>query len=177
MSDEPLPGSHTHTKTELYDLGCTQHISPYHEDFENFENIPPMHFCAANKESFSAVGKGKMVIDVPDGADISQLQLTEVLYSPEVSYTLISIGKLNEKGFKATFHDGKCVIKGPDGVHIGAVPKTKKSIYKVKHKHELEEANSMTVETLTLEQLHCCMGHISPLITLKLMKDGFVTGV
>ena len=51
-----------------------------------------------------------MVIDIPNGADISQLRLTEVLYSPEVGYTLVSVGQLDDTGFLATFGSGKCVI-------------------------------------------------------------------
>ena len=65
-----------------------------------------------------------MVIDIPNGAEISQLKLTEVLYLPEVGYTLVSIGQLDEKGFDITFLGGKCTIKGPDGKQVGAVPRT-----------------------------------------------------
>jgi len=168
------PGQYAYVKAKLYDSGCTQHISPFQDDFENLRDIPPKSFLAANKQSFSATGKGEMVIDVPNGADISQLRLTEVLYSPEVGYTLISIGKLDEKGFSATFSDGKCVIHGPDGKRVGEVPKNTKWLYRVEH--EGEQANP-GVETLTLDQLHRRMGHISPAIAQKLVKDGFVTGV
>jgi hypothetical protein len=72
-----------------------------------------------------------MVIDVPIGANFSKLQLTEVLYSPEVGYTLISIEKLDEKGFLATFSGDKCTICGPDGRCVGKVPKSGKGLYKV----------------------------------------------
>ena len=76
---------------ELFDSGCTQHISPYCNNFENFHDIPPKTFRAANKQSFSAIGKGDLVINVPDGTEVSRLRLTEVLYSPEVGYTLVSV--------------------------------------------------------------------------------------
>ena len=90
---EPLkPGQYALVQAELYDSGCTRHISPYREDFESFSGIPPMSFSTANKQKFNASGKGEMVIDVPNGIEISQLRLTEVLYSPEVGYTLVSIG-------------------------------------------------------------------------------------
>jgi len=54
-----------------------------------------------------------MVIDVPNGSSISQLKLTEVLYSPEAGYTLVFIGHLDEAGFTITFANGKCVIHDP----------------------------------------------------------------
>ena len=92
-----------------------------------------------------------MVIDVPNGADVSQLRLTEVLYSPEVGYTLVSVGHLDEKGFTVTFSGGQCIIQGPDGSHIGAIPKTK-GLYHVAH-DQPEEAN-LADEELSLDQFH-----------------------
>ena len=42
--------------------------------------------------------------------------------------------------------------------------------------HEGESANAAE-EAITLDQLHCRMGHISPGIVKKLVTQGFVTGV
>jgi len=78
--------------TEVYDSGCTSHISPYRNNLKNFIEISPKSFQAANKQDFQAVGKGEMVIDLLNGANILQLHLMEVLYAPEVGYTLVSIG-------------------------------------------------------------------------------------
>ena len=96
--------------TELYDSGCTNHILPYHNQFENFEDIVPRHFCAANKQSFSTIGKWQLVINIPNGSETSQLRLTGVLYLPEVSYMLVSVERLDEAGFTMTFGGGKCII-------------------------------------------------------------------
>jgi hypothetical protein len=174
---EPLkPGQYAFIQAELYDSGCTRHISPYRKDFESFVEIPPMSFSAANKGKFSALGKGEMVIDVPNGVEVSQLRLTEVLYSPEVGYTLVSIGRLDEKGFTATFGDGKCIIRGLDDECVGSIQKNRRGLYKVEHELNIEEVNAVE-ETLTLEQLHRRMGHISPLIARKLVENQLVTGV
>jgi len=54
--------------TELYNSRCTNHISPYQDQFKNFEEIVPRHFHAVNKQSFSTIGKGKLVIDIPNTA-------------------------------------------------------------------------------------------------------------
>ena len=119
--------------TEVYDSGCTSHISPYWNDLKNFIEIAPKTFQAANKQDFQALGKGEMVVDIPNGADISQLCLMEVLYSPKVWYTLVSVGRLNDNGFSATFGGGKCTIRGPDGKELGSVPKMTRGLYKVVH--------------------------------------------
>ena len=72
---------------ELYDSGCTNHISPYRNQFQNFKEIIPRYFHAAKKQSFSTVGKGDLVIDVPNSIETSQLCLTEVLYTHPKSAT------------------------------------------------------------------------------------------
>ncbi|OJA13051.1 hypothetical protein AZE42_11791 [Rhizopogon vesiculosus] len=77
---------------ELFDSGLMRHISPYRDQFESFATIPPKSFAAANKQHFDATGIGEMVIEVPNGVDVSKLRLTEVLFLPEVGYTLVSIG-------------------------------------------------------------------------------------
>ena len=61
------------THTELYDSGTTRHISPYRKMFEEFTDIPPKTFNAANKQQFDAVGQGEMIIEVPNGLDASKL--------------------------------------------------------------------------------------------------------
>ena len=177
VADKPSKsGQYAFLQAELYNSVCTRHISPYREDFESFVEIPPMFFSAANKQKFNASGKGEIVIDIPNSIEISQLQLTEVLYSPEVSYTLVLIGRLDDNGFTATFGDGKCVIRGPDDECIGIILKNKRGLYKVEHKLDIKQANAVD-ESLTVQQLNCRLGHISPIIAKKLIKDKLVTSV
>ena len=100
--------------------------------------------------------------------------MTEVLYSPEVGYTLVSIGRLDEKGFSVTFGGGKCIIRGPDSAEVGSIPRNEKRLYKVEHE---EGTENFVKPTLTLDQFHRWMGHISPTLAHKLVQDKFVTGV
>ena len=66
ISTETIPATET---AELYNSGCTNHISPYKSQFQNFQDIAPRHFHAANKQSFSTTGKGDLIIDVPNGLE------------------------------------------------------------------------------------------------------------
>lgn len=52
------------TQVEIFDSGTCCHISPYCDAFSNISDIPPRPLRAADKQSFSAVGKGDMVIEV-----------------------------------------------------------------------------------------------------------------
>lgn len=137
-------------------------------------DISPQPFHAANKQSFSATGIGEMTVDIPNSVDASKLQLTEVLYSQEVGYTLVSFGNLDDKGFAATFGGGKCIITGPDGKQVGEIHKNHKGLYCVEHSSKTAE---VAIEEITLTQFHHQMGHISPETTQKLIQKSFVTGV
>jgi hypothetical protein len=117
------------------------------------------------------VRMGEMTIDIPNSTNISQLRLTEVLYSPGVGYTLVSVGCLGGNGFSVAFANGKCMIQGPDGEHIGAIPKTGHGIYQVAHEPKLV---NVATEVLTLDQFHHCMGHISTEMAWKLIDKGFM---
>ena len=169
-----MESTHMTGTAKLYDLGCMNHISPYQDQFQNFKKIIPRHFCAVNKQSFSTVGKGDLVIDIPNGTENSQLCLTEVLYSPKVSYTLVSVECLDECSFTITFGEGKCVLHGPDGAKVGEVLRNSSKIYKVEH--EVGEAG-VVEEKLSLDQFHQQMGHVLPGVARELVKDGMVVGV
>ncbi|KAF8644347.1 hypothetical protein AX14_009429 [Amanita brunnescens Koide BX004] len=76
--------------TEIIDSGCSRHLTPHRNSLTNYVEIEPKLFRAANKRNMKAVGMGKMSIDVPNGNRSSKLELIEVLYTPEVGYTLVS---------------------------------------------------------------------------------------
>lgn len=160
-------------RIKIFDSGTTKHISPYKSNFTSIQAIPPGNLCAANKHKFSAVGIGELTIDVPNGVNSLKLELHKVLYLPEVGYTLISIGRLDDQGFTMTFGNKKCIIKGPDGDQVAEIPKDSKGLYCLEH----DKSANATVEQILLDQFHRHMGHISPVLAKKLVKDKFVTGV
>jgi len=162
------------TRIEVFDFGATTHISLYQSDFTIFEPIPPKILCAANKQGFCAIEKGEMVLDLPNGDTTSKLCLSKVLYSSETSYTLVSIGRLNDKGFSATFSSGRCIICDKSGTQVAEIPRNGKGLYKM-----VREGNKINVaeEALTLDQLHRRLGHISASAARKLVSDRLVTGL
>ncbi|KZT18200.1 hypothetical protein NEOLEDRAFT_1195111, partial [Neolentinus lepideus HHB14362 ss-1] len=100
----------------------------------------------------------------PNGVDLSKLRLTEVLYSLEIGYTLISVGRLDEAGYSMMFGQGRCVIRDEDGEVISEIPRSSKGLYHVIHKSvepEDEHAN-VAKEHVSIMELHRRMGHIAP---------------
>ena len=172
IKDSMEPENQAHI--EVYDSGCTRHITPYCKAVTDFTEISPKLFQVANQQSFNAVGTGEMVINIPNGVRTSQLKLTEVLYSSDVGYTLVSIGQLDDAGFTVIFANGKCIIQEQNRQQVGIVVKSGWGLYRVAHNSDI--ANTAT-EVLSLDQFHHCMGHISPETTRKLVTNGLVTEV
>ena len=138
-------------RIEVYDSGCTKHNTLYRNAITDFTKIPPKSFQAVNKQSFKVIGAGEMTIDILNSAKILQLKLTDVLYSPEIGYTLVSIGHLDDSGYSISFSDGKCVIKDSSGENIGIILKNCNGLYKVTHE---EDKCDIAQEVLTLDQFH-----------------------
>ncbi len=94
----------------LFDSDATNHMS-WQE--ENFEEMKPYDSKMKVGDGRSLPVKGickiKMNIICLNGSLID-LVVHDVLYVPDISTNLISIGILNKKGFKILFEDDKCII-------------------------------------------------------------------
>jgi hypothetical protein len=170
-------------RVELYDSGSTCHLSPYHADFQNFEDLPARPFKTANTQQFDAVGCGNHVVEVPNGLETTRLLLHDVLYAPAVGYTLVSIGRLDILGYHASFGDRKLEIHNPNGHRIGVIPRTGHGLYRIVVPasycpigfRDIDE--TAAVEKVTLCELHHHMGHIAPNIVKNLVIKGLITGI
>ncbi|THH02199.1 hypothetical protein EW026_g594 [Hermanssonia centrifuga] len=146
-------------ETELYDSGVTQHMSPYRHHFIDFEAIPPKPISAANNCTFHIMGKGNI----------------DVLYAPDIGVTLVSVSHIIAAEFKVVFVKDSCSIFNPNGNLIGEIPATG-VFYHVYHSKSMDYARRMK-KILTIDELHCLIGHISHNAARDLVKKGLVLGV
>ena len=129
----PIEGE-DQTHVELYDSGVTHHILPYKSGFTTYSPLPtPVLLNIANKQQFPALGTGTMVIQVPNENELSTLTLQNVLYVPSVSYTLISLGALDQMGYQATIGGGHLDLITPEGICIGRILQLSHRLYCVLH--------------------------------------------
>jgi hypothetical protein len=88
----------------------------------------------ANKTIFNATGIGSMNISIPNGDKMVKVTLTNVLYSPDLSFILISLSRCDKSGYLAILKDKKCTISDPKGKLVGIIPMSNDGLYKVEHK-------------------------------------------
>ncbi|KIL61434.1 hypothetical protein M378DRAFT_43768, partial [Amanita muscaria Koide BX008] len=56
------------SRTEVMDSGCSRHLTPNRDALENYTEIEPKFLRAADKKAMKAVGKGDMIVELPNGS-------------------------------------------------------------------------------------------------------------
>ena len=167
----------THSSiAELYNSGASQHFSPFHDQFVRFKTIPPRPISAAEKRTFQAVGQGDIYIEVPNGDKSTCILLKDVLYTPSMGVTLISISKLTAAGYSALFRNSVCCIFNHYKKLVGEV-EVSNGLYRIKHQSKAFAGAAQTVQMLTMEELHRCLSHISPTMIQEMLSKGMAEGI
>ena len=75
-----------------------------------------------------ATGVGRMRVDILNGNESTEVTLKDVLYCPDLGYTLVSLVKCDTAGFTVVLKDKSCCIKDSKGIQIGKIPQ-KQGLY------------------------------------------------
>ena len=154
--------THTnHVTSELYDSGATRHMTPYKEALANYSVIMPKPINAANQHTFHAIGQGDLPICVPNGKAFTNITLRDVLHTPEIVFTLVSVGLIDEAGYTVTFKGSTCTICDASHKMVGCFPK-REGLYWVDTNHAESASISLTDASLSMTNAHRRLGHISP---------------
>lgn len=172
---EELKRNDPTVEVEMYDSGCSHHMSPYRKTFSTFKEIAPRNLSAANQQKFTAEGVGRKVIDVPNGPTTSKFELPTCLYAPALAFTLISIAQLDDKGFKCTFGDQKLIISDKVGKVVGIIPKVAGGLYTTT-KICTPTAN-VAADHIPLMEAHRRLAHIAPSSIKEGIRSGKIRGI
>jgi len=99
----------------IVDCGASSHFSPDKFKFVNFQAISPEPIRAADGHTFSAIGCGDLVVNLPmhNGENGPSVTLKQVYYAPKMAFTLVSVACLDKAGCSLVIEDGRCVIRSP----------------------------------------------------------------
>ena len=172
-SDDEEEEAHTNKATgtvigndlDLYDSGASKRMSSRLQEFITYTPIKPKPIRAADKRTFDAVGKGDLRIEVPNGERSSSIVLKNVLHCPSVGPTLVSISKIAAAGATVVFQGTTCRIFNSKNENIGEIG-VQGGLYKVMHNQD-EHAGAAGEITISLDDMHRRMGHISPRASRK----------
>jgi len=169
-------GLNSQEETTLFDSGASRHMSSYRGQFLDYKPIVPKPITAADNHTFHAIGKGDLMILLPNGKGHSRIRLRDVLYAPKMGITLISISKLDLAGYAALFRDKRCQIFDARKKKLGEVP-LNKGLYCVKRLRRIFAGLAKASDLLTMAEVHTRLGHIAPTAIRAMLKDGTITGI
>ena len=166
------------TDINLYDLGASRHMSGFCHRFMKFVKITLKPITAADRRSFSAVGKGNKWVYLPNRKEKAlRVLLKDVLYVPAMGVTLVSISCIAAAGSTVVFTGSTCLIFNNKKKVIGTI-QVKSGLYWVFSTHPLEGeyAGKARVEVL-IDELHHRLGHVSHERARMLVSKNLVEGV
>jgi hypothetical protein len=165
----------------ILDSGASHHFSPDHPQFQNYkELVSPEPIRAADGQTFSAVGKGDIQIELPNGDQKpTPIMLKSIYYSLHMAFTLMSVSCIDRAGFSLFIKGGTCVIQSLKSNIIGHIPQVR-GLYHVndsptssQHTH----ITSTTVKQILISELHQQMGHVNHEDLQCMVENGMVTSI
>src|SRR3984957_18516231 len=160
----------------IADSGASSHYSPLGDRLVNLRDIPYEEIEGPDGTVMLAKQKGDLHVVLPNGNSSTPVTLKNVFYVPNMSVTLISIAKLDQAGYWATFGGGKCTIKAPDRKVIAQLPLTH-GLYRVVTQNTGKQRANAVVQKLTLTEAHRVLGHISHGAVKAAVRDELITGI
>jgi Pol polyprotein, beta-barrel domain/Integrase core domain/GAG-pre-integrase domain len=148
-------------------------MTPHFHLLENYKKFPRARKVrAADKGTFEALGIGTLVMPAKiRGRDI-KIMLRDTLYTPDIAFTLISIGKCDDAGYQTVFAQQQCTIKDASGKVLLVAPKFH-GLYRLDREPTCLSASPC----LPMEEIHRRLAHISTKSINHLLDHQMISGL
>ena len=102
----------------------------------------------------------------------TKIMLKDMLYVPDITFTLISIRKCNNAGYQTMFAQQKCIVKDSKGNTLLEAPKFH-SLYHL----DCDNEEITACPTLPAAEIHGRSGHISQKSMKQLLGQQMISGL
>src|SRR5882762_4938951 len=160
------------------DSGASDHYCPDRTKFENYRPLDNRNITTADGRTLKAVGIGDVHIELPNGSKRTPALLKDAIYSPDMAFTLISVGHLDKADCAVSFQKGMCTIRNPKGRIMGTIPRAN-GLYRLVNFSKgtsLDHAN-VAVGKMSISEAHRKLGHISHSAIRNAISTGQITGI
>ena len=146
--------------------------------FINYSPINNTTITTANGRKLKVLGKGDVRIELPNGAKCTKTILKEAIHAPDMAFTLISVGRLDDVKCSATFSGGMCTIRNLSGCTMVTIP-CANGLYHVTAPEDPPTVNyaSIVMVKLTISEAHQKLGHIAPSAIKYTIAKGHITSI
>src|ERR1700719_1113303 len=133
----------------ILDSGATAHFCPDKSMFHTYSPTAHKAVTAADGRVLSSIGRGDVLLDVPNGTGVSKFKLKNVAYAPSMAFMLISIGKLDDAGCTTEFTANSCLVSNSAGKVIARILKTN-GLYRISGLSVTTDTAHVAIKTQTL---------------------------
>ena len=119
-----------------------------------------------------------MRIELLNSTKRTKTILKEAIHAPDMAFTLISVGRLDDMKCSATFSGGMCTIRNLSGHTMATIP-CANGLYCVTAPEDPPTVNyaSIVMVKLTISEAHWKLGHIAPSAIKYAIAKGHITGI
>lgn len=158
----------------IMDSACSYHISPHRDWFSTYEPIQGGAVLMGNDVACKVTGIGAIKIKMHDGIVRT---LTNVRHVPDMKKNLISLGTLDNNGFRCSIDNG--VLKVTHGALVAMKGSKIGTLYQLTGSTvvgAVAAAKSSMTESETTKLWHMRLGHMSLKGMTELSKRGLLDG-
>ena len=160
VSDLLLHGSEEGTSDPALwylDTRATNHMTGRREFFNKLDDSITRSVKFGDNSRIQIEGRGEIEVNKKDG---SMLRLGKVLFVPKLEANILSLGRLDEEGYRMIMGEGKLTIFNPVGCLFAEVHRSSRRLYLLKL--SIVDQCLITTETTPEDWLwHSRFGHLS----------------
>lgn len=163
----------------VIDSGATSHMCNDKSLFKDFVHVePPEDIALGDGHHLKTTGRGTVVLDLElSNGHAKKCTLTDVLYVPELSFSLVSIAKATGNVARTVFTSDGCRFQNADGKVVATGTKVGE-LYYLNCKRKQQSANVTQDSESSQEELwHRRYGHLGTRNLKKLVQEDLVTGL
>jgi len=160
------------SKSKWYaDSGASRHMVNNRNSCVSFQHIESLAAQVANGQALDTKGIGDFVYKTVNGL----IRFQDVVYSPELEASFMSVGCLDRRGYSILFAQSKCSVFNTDGELIINGQLTEENLYEL----NLEETQKVRIFNLLVQKpdlrdvlhWHKVLGHVNFKDLMKLKDD------
>lgn len=164
------------------DSGATSHLCYDKQLFTKIDVSKRGKLNLASNQSTEITAKGNVSFAAELDGKVKNVNLTEVLFVPDLRTNLLSVSKMTDKGCEVLFTKDSATVIGSDGKIKVTANRVGDLYYICESKQEpcrksLETANSSEVESSNLIAWHRRLGHLNVSDLRKAQRDNVIIGL
>lgn len=158
------------------DSGCTSHMCNEEQMFKELSSIDS-EVKLANNESTRIIGVGKVSIPVDTGHDKREVDITRVMYVPDLRTNLLSVSAITDRGYKVIFREKDAIVVDKKNKVCTRADRIGNLYYVRQCRDAINNVEISNSSKKAIDIWHERLGHVNERDLKVMLKSGLVHGM